>query len=223
MTKTKETKNKKVDEDRIRDAINLLDIHFRSFEAVKDFADKYGHPHPCDTRAWSQIIVSALTGVKGLDRKKGADLDDGSDVKAANCWGAIDTPRFNGCIKSGTKSDVSGTMASLDEMPRLFLVLWDNEPITHKERCRIWAALPNSDPAFREICKKWYKKRLGGEIRSDNFQLHPPRNKNSDVIRNSCGNLIYPLIFSAQRKAAGYELITYQPKLLSAGRCKPEN
>lgn len=222
MAKSKNNSQKfgSTNEGKIKDVLTLLDIHYKSFEAVRDYAEKYGHPHPCDTRAWSQIIVSALTGVKGLERKKGADLDDGSDVKAANCWGAIDTPRFNGCIKSGTKSDASGTMASLDEMPRLFFVLWDNEPKTDRERCRIWMTLPNSDQVFREMCKKWYKKRENGEIRSDNFQLHPPRNKNSDVIRNTCGNLEYPLIFSAEREDGGYTLTTHRPQLLTSGRCK---
>ena len=57
---------------------------------------------PVDLRGWSQIIVSVLTGIKGIARKKGADLEDGSDVKAANTWEAIDTPRFNGVIKAGT-------------------------------------------------------------------------------------------------------------------------
>ena len=42
---------------------------------------------------------------------------------------------------------------------------------------------------------KWYKQREEGIIKSNNFQLHPPRNKDSNVIRNKCGNLVYPLIF----------------------------
>jgi hypothetical protein len=204
----------------ITEVLTLLNIHYKSFADVKDYADKYGHPHPCDTRAWSQILASALTGIKGIERKKGADLDDGSDVKGANTWGAIDTPRFNGCIKSGTKSDVSGTMASLDEMPHLFFVLWDFEPTTQKERCRVWLALPGTDPVFRDMCKQWYEKRASGEIRSDNFQLHPPRNKNSNVIRNTCGNLRYPLLFAAVRDPSGFVLVAHNPLVLTDGRCE---
>ena len=38
----------------------------------------------------------------------------------------------------------------------------------------------------------WYFKRSTGEIKSTNLQLHPPRNRDDSVIRNSCGNLEYP-------------------------------
>jgi hypothetical protein len=205
----------------INEALTLLNIHYKSFADVKEYAEKYGHPHPCDTRAWSQILVSALTGIMGMERKKGADLDDGSDVKGANTWGAIDTPRFNGCIKSGTKSGLSGTMASLDEMPHLFFVLWDVEPGTQKERCRVWLVLPHIDPMFRAMCNQWYEKRTSGEIRSDNFQLHPPRNKNSNVFRNTCGNLTYPLLFAAVREPNGFTATTYDPTAMTSARCQP--
>ncbi len=181
----------------INEALTLLNIHYKSFADVKEYAEKYGHPHPCDTRAWSQILVSALTGI------------------------TIDTPRFNGCIKSGTKSGLSGTMASLDEMPHLFFVLWDVEPGTQKERCRVWLVLPHIDPVFRAMCNQWYEKRTSGEIRSDNFQLHPPRNKNSNVFRNTCGNLTYPLLFAAVREPNGFTATTYDPTAMTSARCQP--
>jgi hypothetical protein len=92
----------------VHDALELLDLHYESFKGILPCAEKYGHPHPTDTRGWSQIIVSALTGILGLKRKKGNDLEDGSDVKAASTWAAIDTPRFNGVIKAGTKGPDSG-------------------------------------------------------------------------------------------------------------------
>ncbi|MYI47928.1 MAG: MamI family restriction endonuclease [Rhodospirillaceae bacterium] len=104
-------------------------------------ARKTGHPVPTDTRGWSQIIVSVLTGIKGIDRKKGADLEDGSDVKGANTWEAIDTPRFNGVIKAGTKASYSDNVAYLDTTPFLFFLLWD---ISRRgsHRCRIWVVRP---------------------------------------------------------------------------------
>jgi hypothetical protein len=95
------------------------------FEGVLRYAEKYGHPHPTDTRGWSQILVSALTGIMGLKQKKGTDLEDGSDVKGANTWAAIHTPRFNGVLKAGMKGVSAGTLASLDSMPS-FLCLWDH-------------------------------------------------------------------------------------------------
>jgi hypothetical protein len=206
--------------DNIKETLALLDIHYKSFIDVKNYAEKYGHPHPCDTRAWSQIIISALTGIKGIERKKGSDFDDGSDVKGANTWGAIDTPRFNGCLKAGTKSNVSGKVESLDDIPYLFFVLWDYEPPVSKERCRVWVVRPQKDKIFRSICNLWYEKRASGEIISNNFQLHPPRHKNSNIIRNTCGNLEYPLLFSAVREKDYFMIEVYDPDAMKRGQCK---
>ena len=47
------------------------------------------------------------------------------------------------------------------------------------------------------MCSEWYKARAEGAIRSNNFQLHPPRGEDHNIIRNSFGNLSYPLLFSA--------------------------
>ena len=202
------------------EVLELLNIHYKSFMDVKAYAEKYKHPHPCDTRAWSQIIVSSITGLSGIERKKGSDFEDGSDVKAANTWGAIDTPRFNGCIKAGTKSGISGKLDSLNEMPFLFFILWDYEPTENKERCRVWVTRPQKDKVFRGICELWYRKRDAKEIISDNFQLHPPRHKNSNVIRNTCGNLEYPLLFSAVIGKNGFEVEHFEPEVLKSGECK---
>jgi hypothetical protein len=203
----------------VENALKLLDLHFESFNAVEPFATETGHPVPMDTRGWSQILASVLCGVKGLERKKGADLDDGSDVKGANTWKAIDTPRFNGVIKAGTKADTSNKIESLDDMPHLYLVMWD-ESIRNTARCRIWVVRPQVDSAFRAMCASWYEKHRSGEIKSNNFQLHPPRGKDSDVIRNTCGNLTYPLYFSAERPANGkFQLHTFAPEVRSSGAC----
>ena len=180
----------------IKDAVNLLNLHYQSFHSAELYATATGHPVPSDTRGWSQILVSLLTGTKGMDQKKGPDLSDGSDVKGANTWKAIDTPRFNGVIKAGTLAASSGNMASLDDMPHLYFVLWD-ETVRNTARCRIWAVRPQDDPAFRDMCRNWYEQRASKTIKSNNFQLHPPRGLDNNVIRNTCGNLLYPLYFSA--------------------------
>lgn len=39
--------------------------------------------------------------------------------------------------------------------------------------------------------------------KSDNFQLHPPVNKDSNLTTNECGNLELPLIFHAEEDANG--------------------
>jgi hypothetical protein len=204
----------------VSEAIKLLNILYRSFKAVEPYADKYKHPHPTDTRAWSQLIVSALTGICGIERRKGADLEDGSDVKGANIWGAIDVPRFNGCIKAGTKSGVSGKMESLNDTPFIFFVLWDYEPNNKKERCRVWGVRPRVDKSFRCICQLWYRLRYEGTIKSNNFQLHPPINKNSSIITNNCGNLEYPLLFEAIRRKVGFEVSQFDIGILKSGLCK---
>lgn len=205
--------------DNIEKALNFLNLHHRAFFNAKPFADETEHPTPDDSRAWSQILVSLLTGIHGFARKKGADLSDGSDVKAANTWGAIDTPRFNGVIKAGTKSAHSGQMTYLDNTPFLYFVLWDNEPIAQLERCRIWCVRPPKDKLFRKICQNWYEKLENGEIISNNFQLHPPRGKNSNDFRNTCGNLTYPLLFSAEWVNDAYLLTHYDTNILKNGKC----
>lgn len=214
--------SKKDNRDRVAQALELLDLYYESFYGVVEVAKQTRHPVPVDTRAWSQVLVSVLTGIKGLGRKKGADLDDGSDVKGANTWEAIDTPRFNGVIKAGTKAETAGKIESLDSTPYLFLVLWDDAPETGNARCRIWCVRPQYDLLFRAMGQAWYSKYTQGDIMSTNFQLHPPRGKNSNVIRNKCGNLIYPLLFCAERSTdSKYTVKEYHPKVMRIGLCQP--
>jgi hypothetical protein len=184
--------------------LELLNLHHKTFFEAKPFADETQHPNPSDTRGWSQILVSLLYQKKGLTRQKGADIEDGSDVKAASTWDAIDTPRFNGVIKAGTKSELSGNMASLDAMPKLFFVLWDNEPENNQERCRVWVVRPQRDE---------------GTITSNNFQLHPPRKLNTNIFRNTCGNLNYPLLFGAEWVENQYVLTYFEESILENGVC----
>lgn len=208
------------DDDAIkREVLELLQIHFDAYNRIKPYADRYEHPHPTDTRGWSQILVSALTGIPGYGRKKGPDLNDGSDVKAANCWDAIDTPRFNGCIKAGTQAECANSLSSLDGMPFLFFVMWDTAEHTGHMRCRVWVVNTRSDPKFREMARHWYEKRESGEIQSNNFQLHPPRNRDNNIFRNTCGNLVYPLIFSACLIDGRYVIDHYCSEELEAVRC----
>lgn len=208
-----------MDENLIRKIIKVLNMHHQFFFAAKVYADQTAQPTPEDSRAWSQILISLLTGVNGLGRQKGPDFRDGSDVKAANTWGAIDTPRFNGCIKSGTQSSVSDSMDSLDLMPHLYFVLWDNEPNFGRERTRIWAVNTQTDLLFRNICETWYRQRYEGTITSTNFQLHPPRNKDSNIFTNNCGNLNYPLVLDARWSGNTYEIIHFDLNVIENGSC----
>jgi hypothetical protein len=206
----------------VADALALLDAHYEAFFTAKALADKTCHPVPCDTRAWSQILVSLLTGINGREREKGSDLRDGSDVKAANCWSAIDTPRFNGAIPAGRLSETSRKaedVSALDDTPYIFFVMWDDDTLK-RPRCRIWCVRPGQDPVFRAMCQRWYEQRASGAIRSTNFQLHPPRFQDHNIIRNTCGNLEYPLLFCAIQNNGKFEQMYYDPSVLTSGLCK---
>lgn len=205
---------------KVEEALRLLDQHHEMFYGVADMARKTGHPVPIDSRGFSQLLISLLCGIGGLARRKGPDFEDGSDVKAANTWEAIDTPRFNNVIKAGTKAPTAGKIESLDAVPYLFLVLWDIAPNRGHPRCRIWCVRPQQDTLFRKMCETWYRQRDEGKIASNNFQLHPPRGEDSNIIRNTCGNLEYPLLFCAERVGDRYKLLTYNPKVLTEGLCK---
>ena len=207
---------------RAEEALELLDHHHDAFYSAAEIAIRTGHPVPSDTRGWSQILVSILSGIMGRQRQKGSDLVDGSDVKAANTWEAIDTPRFNGVLKAGTKAEAAGSLVSLESMPHLFFVLWDKQRTTGAARCRVWVVRPRVDPRFRGMADAWYQKLEAGEIKSNNFQLHPPRGLDSDVFRNTCGNLVYPKLFQADRHGSPgrYALVHYDPQVLVSGACQ---
>ncbi len=205
-------------------AIELLNEHYRAFHAARLFAERTGHSVPSDTRSYSEILVGLLTGLSGRNRKKGSDLDDGSDVKAANVWSAIDTPRFNGCAPAGRLSDTSrkpNDISAFDDIPYLFMVLWDERGQEKLPRCRIWAVRTQHDQLFREMVSRWYALRDSGDIKSTNFQLHPPRNLDTNVIRNTCGNLIYPLFFSAEWAGDSFDIVTLDESVLESGECTP--
>ena len=209
--------------DRERDALRLLNMHYDTFHAVKPHADSTGHTVPSDTKSWSEILVSILTGLHGRDRQKGSDLADGSDVKAANVWEAIDTPRFNGVLPAGRTTRTSQrpeSLAALDDIPHIFFVLWDHEPTSQFPRCRVWAVAPSRDLEFRGMAERWYVAKARGVIKSNNFQLHPPRNQNGNAIRNTYGNLEYPLLFSAIRESGQYRIEHFDLSVMIDGCCR---
>ena len=67
---------------------------------------------------------------------------------------------------------------------------------------------------------RWYDARKKGDIKSNNFQLHPPRGKNNNIFRNTFGNLEYPLMFSATFEKNSYSVTKYDPKILKTGLCE---
>lgn len=203
----------------LSDALDVLNTHHIHFFAGQRYASITAQPDPEDSRAWSQILISTLTGIRGMARHKGQDLADGSDVKSANAWYSIDKVRFNGVIKAGTQSHLAGSMDYLDQMPFLFFVMWDYNPRNDRERARVWVVRPQHDALFRAMARNWYNQLATGTIRSNNFQLHPPVNENSDVFTNRCGNLEYPLLLAAEWNGQEYVSVYYEPDVLNSGRC----
>jgi hypothetical protein len=68
------------------------------------------------------------------------------------------------------------------------------------------------------MCAKWYQKRADGQV-GTNFQLHPPRFRDDNIFRNTCGNLSYPLHFTAVRTKRGFQQTHYDPSVLHKGMC----
>ncbi len=85
-------------------------------------------------------------------------------------------------------------------MPYLFFVLWNHGEESNLPRCRIWVMRPKTDIAFRAMAARWYRRKAAGKIVGNNFQPHPPRNRDSNVFRNNCGTLTYPLMFTAVQR-----------------------
>lgn len=207
-------------EEQLYIALEILNIHHIHFFEGQKYAAWTKQPTPEDSRAWSQILISALTGIPGRARQKGSDLSDGSDVKSANAWFSIDRVRFNGVIKAGTHSKLAGSIDYLNQVPYLFFVLWDKNPNNGAERARVWVVNTQHDMLFRQIAQNWYDGLSAGTIISNNFQLHPPVNQNCDIFTNSYGNLSYPLMLCAEWNGNKYVTLHYDPNVLYHGKCR---
>lgn len=70
------------------------------------------------------------------------------------------------------------------------------------------------------VVAEWYRQRRDGEITSANFQLHPPRNRNDNVVRSICGNLEYPLLFCAELVGRTFAVTHYDAAVLTNGACR---
>jgi hypothetical protein len=202
---------------KLRRALGILDTHYRHFQQAKPLADMTEHTVPCDTKSWSQILVSVIVDVNGRARGKGSDLSDGSDVKGANFWDAIDSPRFNGVLNQRETGP-----EYLKSVPHLYFVMWDNDGPSGPPRCRIWVVRTSEDRVFRKMARRWYVGRIRDNKQRTNFQLHPPRDTSDNLFTNKCGNLTYPLLFTAIRNGRRFELTLWKPSTLIKGQCVKE-
>lgn len=146
--------------------------------------DITGQPAQIDTGYVGQHLVSLVTGIVGGGmRGKGLDLEDGSEVKAANFLDSKDkrgatAPRWN------FLSNDLPSMVSLVELPAIYLVSID--AIDDRMRARAWRLVPKDHAPFKERYLDWVEK-LGKPKLNDpkrpsaNFQLFPPRLGSNDT------------------------------------------
>lgn len=141
----------------------------------------------------AQHLISLLTGKRGSGwRGKGLDLDDGSEVKCASSVDGIDIPRWNHSIKS--IENVDKWLAA----PNIYYVLFDIKPNSSLVRVRIWMITPSFDSSYETVLRAWAAL---PDRKSDDFQLHPPVGRDSNVATNECGNLDLPLMFLAEEES----------------------
>ena len=137
-----------------------------------------------DTGYIAQHLVSLVTGIHGSSmRGKGDDLDDGSEVKAANFLDSLDkrgaiAPRWN------FSSNDLITMKSFLLVPHIYLVSID---LNQQDlfRARVWKVDPRKHTVFNRRYKEWMVKLGIPKLKNPNrpgvkFQLFQTRVKTDE-------------------------------------------
>lgn len=150
-----------------------------------------GQSAQIDSGYLGQHLVSLVSGKAGRgpgSRGKGADLDDGSEIKIASTLGGVDKPRWN------NKLNTSGAVATYLRNPAIYFGLFDtlDKGEDYPVRVRVWIIEPPTDAEFCNVVQAWASKQTSG-----NFQLHPPCWSVSNIATNESGNLGLPLAFQA--------------------------
>jgi len=177
-------------------AAQLLQELFLDYRKVMSkWATITGQSSQLDSGYIAQHLVSLLTGKRGSGwRGKGMDLQDGSEVKSASSVDGVDVPRWNHNFTSAAKVD-----AWLNS-PTIYYVLFDTiAPNASRVQVRIWLITPFADVAYQTVLRRW----RDISRKSNNFQLHPPVGKDSNLATNECGNLDLPLFFRAVENSEG--------------------
>jgi len=179
------------------DAAILLQEMFLDFRQVMlKWAKITGQSSQLDAGYIAQHLVSLLTGKRGIGwRGKGLDLEDGSEEKSASSVDGIDVPRWNHNFVKAEK--VNAWL----QVPTIYYVLFDGTRSAEipRVRVRVWAVTPSTDNAYQTVLRAWRDL----PTKSDNFQLHPPVGKDSNIATNNCGNLELPLMFFAHENEQG--------------------
>lgn len=166
-----------------------------------------GQTSQLDAGYIAQHLISLLADKKGSGfRGKGIDLEDGSEIKSACSIDGIDVPRWNHSFRKMEKVEEWLTC------PYIYYVLFDTETRdSSRARVRVWRVSPKTDEGYQTVLRKW----ATSSRTSDNFQLHPPVGKDSNLATNNCGNLDLPLMFRADELEHGEVTVSFfQDKLL---------
>ncbi len=177
-------------------AASLLQEMFLDHRKVMSkWAAITGQSSQLDSGYIAQHLISLLTGKRGPGwRGKGLDLEDGSEVKSASSVDGVDVPRWN--HNFSTPAKVDEWLAA----PTIYYVLFDMVGRdTPRVRVRIWVVTPAIDNAYGTVLQRWRDM----PRKSNNFQLHPPVSKDSNLATNNCGNLELPLMFHAEENEQG--------------------
>lgn len=177
-----------------------------------------GQSAQIDSGYLGQHLVSLVSGKAGRgrgSRGKGADLDDGSEIKIASTLGGVDKPRWN------NKLNTPQAVATYLGNPAIYFGLFDT--LEKREdfpvRVRVWIVEPPNDAVFCNVVRTWAGKQTSG-----NFQLHPPCWSASNVATNESGNIELPLAFQAvQLDIEGVDYLEVEHWDLNPGTCSLRN
>lgn len=181
-------------------AASLLQEMFLDHRKVMaKWAAMTGQSSQLDSGYIAQHLISLLTGKRGSGwRGKGLDLEDGSEVKSASSVDGVDVPRWNHNFSAPAKVD------EWLDAPAIYYVLFDTvKRDPPRVRVRIWVVTPAIDNAYKTVLQRWRDM----SRKSNNFQLHPPVGKDSNLATNNCGNLELPLMFHAEENKQGQMVV----------------
>jgi hypothetical protein len=190
---------KMTEKERLELTIKIIKEVFIEQKKVLDHWKRItGQPSQVDSGYLAQHLISLLTGIPGEGlRGKGIDLGDNSEIKSACCVGGIDIPRWN--LNFQNEED----MDDLLKIPNIYFILFDEKD--NKLRVRVWRIDPDKDEAFKKTFAIW----RSSERKSNNFQIHPPVKKDSNIATNLSGNLELPLMYEARENESGEIEITH--------------
>jgi hypothetical protein len=153
-----------------------------------------GQSAQIDTGYVAQHLASLLLGVPGQGfRGKGLDLRDGSEVKSASTVSGVDVPRWNHNLSTAAADENKRTgreRTTADgylDSPTVVYVLFDHpKKAVERLRIRVWCVNGREDAAWRQIINRFQETKSGATY---NLQLHPPANRDDQIVTNLLGNL----------------------------------